>query len=708
MHASRLVSTAHPPPTQIYDLRAKGLEVTQGVQTQDPAFLGGELPSLFPAPTPEDPLPQRRFGNVRYRGVQLAAFSKTVVRFFADATAAGSEGETRATGVIGVLRGFIGGRELPGSPLLAETGARELTNGGCACVTAEERADARAAYNFTLPLDWTAGGNSRLTLRAELRQPSQVLLPFGKARPQRARAAAVRGRECTNCEANNRFTLTDIPFTPTPNVVIAPVRMLTSGQADLPDPQKVFAQALNVHPGGERFTVQPYQGTLDVTTEAGWTPTSAECKAYVDENRFDDCKNDAYFNRVVQWDRAQGGLSDMAIGVNTQERGAATRSLFNLPFGDPDLTATPNEVSARPVAFVDTGRPLSSVGHELGHLLGRIHASAACGGNGNDWPPDQFGYADGIGLDRSRRTSDPGAPYRVVAGRPPRAGSCSGGNPPGCGGASPQRYFDLMSYCGFEANDWIAARNWQVEIATLHRFGQRVGFDNRSFPSPPLPFTSGTRPRATTVKRLHVDALIGGGGATITDIGPARRAAPEAAESPFSIVTLDRQNAVLSTTRAAATSGHAEGGGAFNQLSADVPFSPQVGAVAVMQADAVLATRLRSALPPTVRVTAPSRAATIKGRALVRWKAADADGDPLTATVAYSGDDGRTWRTIYSGPSRGRAALPGSYFASSRRARVLVRVSDGFDETGARSERFRARGVAPSSASTPRGRPAVC
>ena len=696
VHASRLVSTARSPSTKTYDLRAKGLEVTQGVQTQNPAFVGGELPSLFPAATPENPLPQRRFGSVRYRGVRLAAYSKTVVRFFADATAAGSEGEAKARGVIGVLRGFAGDRELPGSPLIAETGARELTNGGCACVTAAERADARAAYNFTLPLEWTASGNVHLTLRGELRQPTQILLPFAKARPQRARTAAVaRARECANCEGNNRFTLTDIAFTPTPTVVIAPVRMLIGGQADLPDPEKVFAPALNLHPGGERFSILPYQANLDVSTEAGWTPASPECKVYVEKDKFGDCKNDAYFRRVGEWDRAQGGLSDMAIGLNTQERGVASRSLFNLPYGNPDLTATPEEVSARPIAVVDTGRPLSSVGHELGHLLGRIHASQACGGNGNDWPPDQVGYVDGVGLDRSRRTSDPGAPYRIVTGKPPGAGNCSDNDPPGCGGAEPEHYFDLMSYCGTEETDWIAARNWEVEIATLNRFGQRVGFDTRSFPSVPVPYVSATLTRAAAIKRLHVDALLSGGGAVITDIGPARRSAPEAEHSAYSLVTLDRQSAVLSTTRMATTSGHVEGGGAFEQLSADVPFSPQLGAVAVMQADTVLASRLRSAHPPTVRVTAPGRAATIKRRALVRWKGADADGDPLTATVAYSGDDGRTWRTIYAGPSRGRAALPGSYFAASRRARVLVRVSDGFDETGASSERFRARGVPP-------------
>jgi hypothetical protein len=79
----------------------------------------------------------------------------------------------------------------------------------------------------------------------------------------------------------------------------------------------------------------------------------------------------------------------------------------------------------------------------------------------------------------------------------------------------------------------------------------------------------------------------------------------------------------------------------------------------------------------------------------VRWVAKDADSAALAATVAYSLDDGKHWRTIYSGPSTGSAKLPGAYFSASRRARVLVRVNDGFDERGAKSGRFRARGARP-------------
>ncbi len=705
IHATPFATDVKAASAETYDLRAKGLEVTQAVQTQEPGFVGGELPSLYPAPRP-GALPQRLFGNVRYQGVQLAAFSKTVVRFFADATAAAGGGKSGVAGVIGVLRGYRGGKELPGSPLLAENGLRTLTDGLCPCVTAKERANPAASYDFTLPLAWTISGNQRLSLRGELRQQAGILTAFRDQRP--VRIAAVRPRECSGCAGNNQLTLTDIPFIPTPTVVIAPVRMLTAGQADLPDPASVFEQALNLHPGGERFVVQPYQADLDVTAEAGWTTASPECKAYVDKGKFGDCKTNAYFARVSRWDRAQGGLSDMAVGVNRQQRGSAAHSLFNLPFGNPDKTATPNEVSARPVAVVEADRPLSSVGHELGHLLGRGHASAACGGNGEDWAPDQVGYVDGIGLDRSQHTRDPGSPYRVVAGKPPVLGNCGKDSPPSCGGTDPQRYFDLMSYCGSERSSWISVRNWQAEMATLNRFGQRVGFSNRAFagfstrafPSVAVPYAadgtvSGAR-AAAVPRRLHVEAITTDASTRITDVGPAVRAAPPATSSDYVLVVAGRAGAALSTTPMVTGSAHSEGGGPFVRLAADVPFAAQAASVAVLRGGVTVASRARSAHPPTVRVTSPARGSLVGRSGVVRWIARDADHDPLTATVAYSLDDGRHWRTIYSGLSTGHTTLPGSYFSASRRARVLVRVNDGFDETGARSQRFRARGVPPT------------
>lgn len=80
---------------------------------------------------------------------------------------------------------------------------------------------------------------------------------------------------------------------------------------------------------------------------------------------------------------------------------------------------------------------------------------------------------------------------------------------------------------------------------------------------------------------------------------------------------------------------------------------------------------------------------------LVRWEASDRDRDALTAAIYSSSDGGRRWRLIYSGPNSGSANLPASYFPGSHRSRVLVRVSDGFNEGTAISPIFRSVGARP-------------
>ena len=79
----------------------------------------------------------------------------------------------------------------------------------------------------------------------------------------------------------------------------------------------------------------------------------------------------------------------------------------------------------------------------------------------------------------------------------------------------------------------------------------------------------------------------------------------------------------------------------------------------------------------------------------MRWSASDPDGGKLNATVDYSAD-GRSWRTVFDGPSSGRARVPGRRLAGSRRARVRVNVSDGFNEATAVSRVFRVDGSKPT------------
>src|SRR5215831_18061281 len=57
----------------------------------------------------------------------------------------------------------------------------------------------------------------------------------------------------------------------------------------------------------------------------------------------------------------------------------------------------------KPLSVVESTVPRKSVAHELAHGWGRPHASTACKGGdngqvGEDWPPDQRGYIQGIGV----------------------------------------------------------------------------------------------------------------------------------------------------------------------------------------------------------------------------------------------------------------------------------------------------------------------
>ena len=64
--------------------------------------------------------------------------------------------------------------------------------------------------------------------------------------------------------------------------------------------------------------------------------------------------------------------------------------------------------------------------------------------------------------------------------------------------------------------------------------------------------------------------------------------------------------------------------------------------------------------PPTVRLLAPGRRARAhaRGSLLVRWSASDPDDDQLQATIDYSFDGGRSWRTVYDGPEHGQRKRP--------------------------------------------------
>jgi hypothetical protein len=193
--------------------------------------------------------------------------------------------------------------------------------------------------------------------------------------------------------------------------------------------------------------------------------------------------------------------------------------------------------------------------------------------------------------------------------------------------------------------------------------------------------------------------------ALVTSVAPDEGAPTPGAPGGYSLTARDAAGHALASAGALAYSVHIDG--APPQLIV-VGRVPAAGArtIEVTGVGRVLAVDRASAAAPTARLISPRAGARVGGPrgAVIRWVSRDADGDALKATIRYSPDDGRTWRTVFAGADRGSAILPGSILGATRRARIRLYVSDGFDAAIATSARFVSVGAPPQVAITSPGR----
>ena len=126
------------------------------------------------------------------------------------------------------------------------------------------------------------------------------------------------------------------------------------------------------------------------------------------------------------------------------------------------------------------------------------------------------------------------------------------------------------------------------------------------------------------------------------------------------------------------------------------PLPAGTAAVEVTRGGAPLDRKERSR-PPVVKLTAPATGVHVAGSGGldVRWTASDPDGDPLHATIDYAAG-GTDWRTVFQGPSAGRATVPGGFLEAGPKARVRVTVDDGFEQARDVSAAFETAGAAPT------------
>jgi hypothetical protein len=642
-----------------FDLRAQGIDVTQGIQ-RDVGIL----------------LPSGGGSGGQYQGVDLVTGKKTVVRFYADAHGA----PQGIPGVGAVLHGFRNGVELPGSPLYPDygpgtgsIGAAPLPDTGEAGPAPVFRAELKSnanAFTFTLPYSWASG---TIKLVADIVPP----LPSFTG-PQ------VTECQSPSCLANNSFTLNGVTFHPTGNFALNTIALPVNGTSPVPADQ-VFTDAKAVAPlagtgPGPHFIVFPYEATIDVSSLV----TSGGC---------------AVKGKVARWDADNGQPFDGTIGVTPTGTNGCTSGRVS-------------EADFSPNGSTGNDRPLTSVAHELFHQFGVPHASNECGGGqdndsdeitnglnngqtGEPWTPlapapgepnenppdDGIGQLDGIGLDTTVE------PYTILAD--------------GLNGI-PQ-YYDFMSYCsatiGFgDPGNWVSPQNWEAVFQHFNdQFGGAAAQEASAAGSQGGPLTWAA---ALDPAQLQVIGFVSNSGQVqLTSVGPQvgpRLPSAKGAASGLTLVARGANGKILASVPMTATAGHVDQDAAFDEITGTVPASGTMS-IAVEAHGKVLVSRVRPARAPRVQVLTPASGERVGAgpTVLVRWTAASPEHVPLTASVDYSPDGGRSWRTIYIGADRGRASLPSFYLLASPDARVRVRINDGFNETAAVSAPFAAAGAPP-------------
>ena len=679
-----------------YGLRVQGIEISQGIQT-------------FTLPTRDATNPT---AAVPYAGVKLGVGLPTVVRVYVDAPNAPSGG---VSGASVALNGYdANGKLLPGSPLSAQSAPPSLSDSGSANVPLAERTNATAGYEFTLPMQGAGNWNELASLTTTVIAPTPSLVGPSIAVPCTASA----------CVALRTFTLDGIGFTQLATQAIDTVELRINGSS--PNPFAPFDWAERLMPANVFPDVDA--GTIDVT----WI--TQNCPTTILGKTVDLCTGRASQNAV-----ALSTVEDFASNYDNGQ-GPAMAGVTTANWGIEDGRLI--DTSSEPVAIVESSRPVTDVMHEIGHMFGLPHAGPECGGgqdgdnddigqNGESWSPDNTGYIDGIGLD----IFGGGAPYPVISGPGGSersigagAGSCSPGqSPPECGLPTPAQFFDFMDYCTAgdpnsdgtlgSTNAWISVRNWDYVLAfSACNFnggdGSTCEGQANAAKSTDASNAASQQGNAATALRRTAAAVAAPGsmrvygysnssGTSIALVDPTPSRRPlSGVRSPFTLALEGRGGRVLAKAPLVMTGAHVDGagGGPVELLEGAVPSRGDAVSVAILRRGRVVALRRRSAHVPRVKLLSPRPGRRLRGSAplSVRWRITDPDRVHLSVSIDFSADNGRTWRTVLMTSNSGHASIPRSLLSGSSRARLRLRVSDGFDQVTVTSGRLRLAAVGPN------------
>ena len=632
----KLLTPAYEPPlgptNPTVDVRVTGIEVTQGIQRAGCAGCIGVLPS-------RDQTALSQPATVNYAGLTLAAGKYAVARVFAD--------YRRGTGVTGPLRGVTARLEVLDSegnrlstltPQWSPESISPAPADGLAYVSHTQHDDSRVSFNFLIP--WQQTEHRALSLRAVVNPAESGLAPI---------------KQCLGCNGNS-FTLRGIPFQRTEQIRVRPVRIRSNAIATAETVQDMFATAQELFPGYVQYF--PYAAAV--------LPVPADPAGAV--------------AAVAQWAAdSRLATTDMPIGIFKRQLDAQNKPINGLSgltvYANPTVEGQ-LALGTRRAAIAGDDRPITSVAHELGHMLDLPHADTDCSTGDQlgtaDPPSNTTGAILGLGLDRRASNALP----RAFSGA---------------------QYYDLMSYCGntddlANPNTWMGVSNWNRLLA--HNAPQEV------LPRIARGARASVRAAAATRRPLRVIATVNAtGAASIFSIAPGQdaRVAPERLQ-PVPHRAGDAAGQVVASAGPVVQAIGGEKGAPGGQLlTATLHFAPSARELVVRRGAEVLARRARSAHAPRGE---HRRAARRNGdrprrgddRALARpgrrRRPADNHNRLLARRRAHV--DGRGERRPRPLGRIERRAL-----GASDDARIRVRVSDGFDAAIAVSGRLRSLGAPP-------------
>ena len=477
---------------------------------------------------------------------------------------------------------------------------------------ANVRDDERRSANFFLDEDWTNARADGITLYA---------------------VVTAHRHECPDCGANNSIELRHVRFQNQVALDVYPVRIHYTYRAwdttppddqafvDMFDTARILfpldEDDFDVHWDSDRVLRVDYNlGTADGPSQL----LDDLADRYV-------CYEDGFW--------ACGWVEGHYVGVFSQEitmgQASATR-----PLGWGGMARVDDCVSI--VRYPEQ----MTAAHELGHNVGRFHASNAHGeADGGSW--EEWPYEHGS---------------IVVTGFDPRAMIAM----PLYDQVATGHRNDLMSYGG---NRWTSPRGWTamwngVDTCT----GRSV-----SASAVPARYWLVTGHFSPTLEVRQV--------APVTALADA---APPGATGLYTLELRAADGSLLQSVRFDPLVEHIRpelSPQPFRVYLADAPGGAQV---VLRDGAVVLFTRSLSAHAPVVTVTEPHGGALwpATGFGAIRWTASDADGDPLTYIVEYSRDGGGAWVNLATGLTEPQYDIElETLGGADGQAQIRVRANDG-------------------------------